>query len=112
MDYPYISPYDFIKRNGLRYYPRSMAYELGINVTHIYRAKKGDYTPLFVRTLRKKGFIPPRAKRTRFTADIPKHLKDEIQAERDRVGQKNNGDFLELLWLFWKHYHVEEDEVK
>ena len=65
----------------------------------IRRAIIDDYvSPALVAAVIKKR------QRTRFTADIPQHLKDDIQAERDKLGMSNNGELLEAMWLFWKNF--------
>ena len=84
---------------------------LEIPNVHVYNALNHGYiSPTMEKALRLWGYLEPLPIRTRFTADIPKWLKDEIQAERDRVGQKNNGDFLELIWIFWKQFHDEVND--
>jgi hypothetical protein len=81
--------------------PHQLAVENHIDDAHVYRAKNGDYTKRWLKLLRELGLRP---NRTRFTADIPQELKDDIQAERDKLGMSNNGELLEAMWLFWKNF--------
>ena len=90
-------------RENPSYY--AIADNLGVYPMDISRAIVDGYvSPALV-----KAVIPPEP-RTRFTADVPAHLKEAIQAERDRLGLANNGEMLEYLWLFWKNFHGAFDD--
>ena len=43
-----------------KYRPLRVADILGINHTHIYKARKGEYTRTYRRALREHGYLPPR----------------------------------------------------
>ena len=82
---------------------RAVAREIGVNHGIIWmacRPKRDRY----VSACLYKALGINKGNRTRFTADIPQHLKDDIQAERDKLGMTNNGELLEAMWLFWKNF--------
>ena len=85
MDYPYKTPLEYIQMDAFRHFPKAMASDLGIDDAHIYRARKGDFTPTFVKALREKGLIPPKETRCRIAADVTPAQRDrlhEIAAEK------------------------------
>jgi hypothetical protein len=84
-----------------------MAHELGINITHVYRAIKGDYTPMFVRTLRKRGYIPPKPKRTRFTAEADKETIEAIDQKLERIGKSRRWMIENVADWLDRYYEIE-----
>ena len=52
--------------------PLSPALFLGIHNAHVYRARKGDYTPDYQRAMRRAGLWRKSADRPRFNCEVPK----------------------------------------
>jgi len=113
MEYGFSSADEFAKAICSCYTAKSIADFLGINNTHVYRARKGDITPTFARAVAAKGFAPPPPprKRTRFAADVSPELRDAIRAECKKWGL-SNGDMLMSMWAAYREWVVSRERIK
>lgn len=67
------------KRLLAKYSMNDLATWLGINLTHVYRARKHDYTPTYRKALCDKGILKRPAKRRRCVAyDVPEDFTKEM----------------------------------
>ena len=64
--------------------PLSLALFLGVHNAHVYRARKGDYTPGYQRAMRRSGLWRKSADRPRFNCEIPGGCDREVFKEAMR----------------------------
>lgn len=79
---------------------------LGVNITHVYRARRGDYTPTLLKALTAAELIPepPRRRRYHFTlSETDEQLFLEWR-KRGRFTERDIGDL--IMWemqVDWWH---------
>ena len=82
------------------FWPRKVAAFLNVDDAHIYRARRGDYTPTLVKRLRERGVIPPPEPRVRWSPGCTPDLRDAIRAECDRL-ELTGAEMLVEMWAMW-----------
>ena len=73
---------------------------LDVNVTHVYRARRGDYTPTMLKALRRLELIPEMKRRIRYHFTLSEADEREFLAWREKyaLNERLMGDAV-MLWV-------------